>query len=416
MMRKYSLPSMVAFGIVAFTEFGVPSAAALVSSTVDQGVLTITSDADPDALVVGCRDNEVTVNGQDPDSGAAACADITSIVVSAGEGDDTVDLHRVSSDPFTGLDTVSIDAGDGDDWITGSKVPDTISAGAGRDVVEAEPSGGDFLDGGAGFDQARLSTSTDLTISDDEIIGASGTVAFTSFADAIIHGSAGDEEIDAHAFSGRWLTVVGRGGNDRLIGSSSGPSLLSGGGGDDVLVGGPKHDDLYGGAGDDVVIGKGGEDYLPDERGADRVSGGAGRDDFSLYLGIRGQRGNVFRGGPGADHLTVDLLGRSARLTNRSFVARGAGARLRSIEGAQLYVASSEPVRIDATGFSGDLSVGEPGSGDDVILGGSGNDGLFGGDGDDVISGGPGRDHLDGGRGTDSCDGGPGRDEVVACE
>ena len=41
------------------------------------------------------------------------------------------------------------------------------------------------------------------------------------------------------------------------------------------------------------------------------------------------------------------------------------------------------------------------GAGDDVLIGGAGNDTLLGGEGDDVLIGGPGLDTLDGGPGDD---------------
>jgi len=50
------------------------------------------------------------------------------------------------------------------------------------------------------------------------------------------------------------------------------------------------------------------------------------------------------------------------------------------------------------------------GRGDDVIFGGKGNDVLLGGRGDDVIFGGPGNDVLVGGPGWDKLFGGPGFD------
>jgi hypothetical protein len=50
--------------------------------------------------------------------------------------------------------------------------------------------------------------------------------------------------------------------------------------------------------------------------------------------------------------------------------------------------------------------------GDDTLHGGRGADRLFGGDGADTLRGGRGRDHLDGGRGRDDAHGGPGRDHV----
>ncbi|WP_280156074.1 hypothetical protein [Piscinibacter sp. XHJ-5] len=51
------------------------------------------------------------------------------------------------------------------------------------------------------------------------------------------------------------------------------------------------------------------------------------------------------------------------------------------------------------------------GCGDDVIAGGKGRDHLKGGCGDDILLGGKNRDHLDGGPGRDYLDGGPGKDK-----
>ncbi len=65
------------------------------------------------------------------------------------------------------------------------------------------------------------------------------------------------------------------------------------------------------------------------------------------------------------------------------------------------------------------------GSGNDVLIGWKGNDILYGGDGhdvlvaffgDDLLYAGDGRDVLNGGHGYDECDGGDGRDHAVHCE
>jgi Ca2+-binding RTX toxin-like protein len=411
-MRRLRLPSLVILALASTIVIGVIPAAAVVTSGVEGGVLTVTSDADSDVIVVGCTDEgQVSVNGADPDSGPATCAIITSIVVMGGPGDDTVNLRRVRAGTFSTLETVTVDAGDGEDRVTGSQIVDTIAGGADHDVVIADPSAGDILDGGDGGDQAEFHATGTLTVTDDEVTGMSGTVPFTSFSIVIIRGSRKADQIDAGGFSG-WLQVGAGRGDDHVIGGS-GTNQMSGDRGDDVLVGGPKADVLYASAGDDVVRGKGGRDSLFDRGGgADLLSGGTGSDSF---WGMA-QRGNIFRGGPGSDVVVVDLLGRSASLTARSLQAGGAAAVLRAIDRVALLVASSEPVRIDATRFHGRLTVGDPGSGDDVILGGSGRDELQGGGGDDVISGGPGGDLLDGGDGTDRCDGGSGKDKVLNCE
>ncbi len=50
------------------------------------------------------------------------------------------------------------------------------------------------------------------------------------------------------------------------------------------------------------------------------------------------------------------------------------------------------------------------GAGDDVVTGGDGNDTLYGGDGNDILDGGSGDDVIDGGRGADTLIGGAGND------
>ncbi|HEV8314220.1 MAG TPA: calcium-binding protein [Burkholderiaceae bacterium] len=52
------------------------------------------------------------------------------------------------------------------------------------------------------------------------------------------------------------------------------------------------------------------------------------------------------------------------------------------------------------------------GRGNDVLNGGNGNDALYGGRGNDTLNGGRGSDYLDGGRGHDHNNGGPGLDYV----
>src|SRR5262249_58238448 len=64
---------------------------------------------------------------------------------------------------------------------------------------------------------------------------------------------------------------------------------------------------------------------------------------------------------------------------------------------------------ITASGLTGMLLTANGGDGDDILIGGDGNDTLNGGNGDDVLIGGPGQDALDGGPGDNVLiqDGGP---------
>lgn len=148
--------------------------------------------------------------------------------VELGDGADRYDGRGGSVD---GL----INAGDGDDWVTGGALGDTIEGGAGRDVLGGR-------DG------------------DDQISG----------------GTEGD-------------TINGGGGDDTLTGDN-GADLIRGGAGADDIDGGSKNDTVYGGAGDDTVrggknndqlFGQKGDDELFGETGNDTLNGGAGNDTLT---------------------------------------------------------------------------------------------------------------------------------------
>src|SRR5215216_2297030 len=84
------LAGAAAAALLAFP--GIANAA--VNSTVDgAGALTVTSTAG-DAIAISCASGDVKINAADPGSGAAACADITSITVT---GDDAAnEIGRAS--------------------------------------------------------------------------------------------------------------------------------------------------------------------------------------------------------------------------------------------------------------------------------------------------------------------------------
>ncbi len=80
-----------------------------------------------------------------------------------------------------------------------------------------------------------------------------------------------------------------------------------------------------------------------------------------------------------------------------------------------VIVARNVPAPVTLSGGPGnDLLVG--GAGNDKLSGGPGNDTLIGRGGNDKLSGGPGNDTLIGGPGEDTCIGGPGHDKGVSCE
>jgi len=406
---------LLAVLIVAWTVNASPEAMAAVTSSVDQGVLSVTSDAEGDRIAIRCDDTgQVQVNGASPDTGAALCTDITSIVVDAGAGDDDVNVPLVDSTTFPAVTSVSIDGGEGSDAIRASKLPDSILGGPGADSINAaSPELGDAIDGGEGLDYLRALIVDDVTVSDTTFTFSGSSSSVTSIEELSIGASDADEAIDARSYSGS-LIVQSNGGNDSVVGGS-GPNSINAGDGDDSVTGGPVRDDIQTGSGRDEASGRSGADSFLDLEGADRLVGGGGTDEF--FLGTyRSGGGNTFIGGPGRDRVLVLVPVDPVLLIDTRLRSADALAHLRSIEFAVISGhEESGALHIDAQGFSGDTALSGD-YGDDVILGGTGNDRIFGSYGGDELFGGPGSDLLEGGPGSDRCEGGPGRDRTMHCE
>lgn len=254
-------------------------------------------------------------------------------------------------------------------------------------------------------------------------------------------GGAGDNIIDASAFTQGGVSLRGEAGHDTLIGTINNDTL-SGGTGSDILDGGEGidwlqetgdfdfilYDDLLsiensngvfglhslqnierarltGGKGDNALYaanfskgpvnlnGKGGMDVLVGTVHNDTLSGG--KDD------------DVLDGGDGIDLLreTADV---DFTLTNTILTGNGNDA-LYSIERATLTGGKSDN-RLDASAFTAGAVTLNGKAGNDTLIGGTENDRLIGGDGDDELVGGAGNDTLSGGTGNNVLNGGEGID------
>ena len=184
----------------------------------------ITGDAADDYIVVGCgTDGNVKINAMDPVAPPGttpgpvpiACADMTSIGVSGGDGNDTIDLSAVSREAgFTNPRLCAPCPNNA--WAIHLECEDT----GGNDIIMSSPIGG--------------------------LIGGCAGAAGMTGADLVVGGD-GQEEV------------------------SLGP-------GDDEFRGRGGNDVAYGGSGDDSLRGQPGDDKLYGEAGADRLNGGGGRD------------------------------------------------------------------------------------------------------------------------------------------
>jgi Ca2+-binding RTX toxin-like protein len=253
----------------------VPAAsAALVSSVLPDGLLTVQSDAS-DAIVVTCGpDGNVKVNRADPDTGPKECSAITAIRVTGGTGANVIDLGGVTRASFPNLSPspetgtkISVNGADGTDTITGSEWADglsgdqegdTLNGGLGDDGLSGG-SGNDRIDGGADVDRLVFFG----TEGDDTITALDGDGQVSTL-----------QETDTYS-SIEVFSLRGLGGNDAIT-SGSGIDTIRGGDGNDVLNGGP---------GDDFVFGDGGPG-LPPASGNDVLNGGTGADQ------IWGESGN----------------------------------------------------------------------------------------------------------------------------
>jgi Ca2+-binding RTX toxin-like protein len=184
-------------------------------------------------------------------------------------------------------------------------------------------------------------------------------------------------------------------GNDYFSsGSSKGRKFkvfADGGAGNDTIFGGSRQDFLDGGLGDDYLNGGAKNDELASYAGSDTLVGGIGEDiaDYSeRTVGL---------------HLTVDDIandgapGETGMLsTDIETIAGGAGADFISVQ------------LINRGTFIDGLN------GRNTLLGGFGDDTLFGGANPDLIRGFGGNDYLDGGKGRDKLYGDAGADIIVS--
>lgn len=160
-----------------------------------------------------------------------------------------------------------------------------------------------------------------------------------------------------------WDSADGRGGND-VICARGGPDNVRGGPGRDLLLGGDGNDNLYG---------QGGKDNLSGNSGSDRLLGGPSDD--------------VLNGGSGSDEAAFSEAPRRVAVNIEAQRARGHGRdRLERIE--------------DASGSRfEDLLIGD--TRQNILYGWFGRDDVLGRDGCDLLDGGYGPDLVQGGGAND---------------
>ncbi|MCX7013400.1 MAG: calcium-binding protein, partial [Candidatus Sumerlaeota bacterium] len=320
--------------------------------------------------------------------------------------DDSVD-DLLDASGWTGaLGAVLTDGNSGNDTLIGSAGPDTLVISYGSDSV----------DGGGGADSVYLNANSGTnnrglvsilpTISggaNDRITydffdtdgttnhwvdSLSGVEQFQMAGGAIVTDTAGatvGDTLDARGVAlASVVTVNGNNGADLIYGSP-GADNVNGGNQNDTILGGDGGDTIAGNADDDSVEGQAGDDNLTGAAGNDTLSGGAGNDTLDQGLDT-----NVADGGADTDVMIRNFGsatdGSTAVLTDSTLtITTGAtlveSDALSSIEQANLtgggqYFTNTTPINdsIDASAFSGPVSLSGGQGGDDTLIGGSNDD------------------------------------------
>lgn len=458
---------------LSITVSGLPAGAALSAGTDngdgsytlapgDLAGLTLTPPAD------GAEDIALTVS-------ATATSLVTGLETQSAPEALSVEIEAVADAPaLTVADAQLIDAGAGDDTLTGTDGKDTLQGFGGNDTLTGG-AGGDTLigDGAATTLTAALSIAAalgDLDGSESLSITVSGLPAGASLSAGAdlgagsvrltvaelagltltapagigdftltVTATATDTDPDSGAVSSAEtvaaadIQVVASVDGDDLIFGGAGKDQILGGGGNDVIYGDGGADDIDAGAGDDTVSGGAGSDVIFGGDGADTIDGDGGNDIIDGGAGddtLTGSGGDDWIiGGSGADQITggggLDLLDGGA---GDDTLKGGKDAdTLLGGDGNDTLLGNAGDNILDGQADDDSLSGGlgadqllggggddwaDGGEGDDIVFGGAGADILLGGDGDDMLSGENGADWLSGGAGYDIIEGGGGQDQL----
>ena len=217
--------------------------------------------------------------------------------------------------------------------------------------------------------------------------------------------------------------VIGSEHDDAITGNRHVNSLW-GRGGNDELNGLRGNDMLFGGSGDDNLDGGRGDDTLEGGYGADELTGGDGMNTASYAGSMMGvmvrlhnskadggdAKGDTFAGRVTATYTNEDDEEIEVSLPDIIHLTGSANADV---------LAGDFRDNTIMGGGGDDKIYGGPGGGADstnadILMGDGGDDMIFGGAGDDTLDGGAGNDMLVGGAGADTYMGGAGSDMIYA--
>ncbi|WP_198015331.1 beta strand repeat-containing protein [Nitratidesulfovibrio termitidis] len=255
---------------------------------------------------------------------------------------------------------------------------DTLSGGAGDDILFGDALNTDYLLTQTDWDHGSLTSGDSLAILKAYLAATLGHEASNDELRAYI--TEHQDALSGGASESRGAADVlhGGDGNDTLYGQG-GDDTLYGDAGDDHLYGQGGNDHLYGGDGNDHLYGGDGNDYLDGGMGVDTLHGGAGNDtlvvhDTNADLTINGSDFAGLHGGEGYDTLVIDDAGVTLDFTSiDSSTVTGIEAIDLTASGAQtVTLSAADLLDLSATMDAGNSLTISGTSDDHVNLSGSG--------------------------------------------
>ena len=322
---------------------------------------------------------QVDVDGDGTADESFPRAEITSISVDTGRGDDIVRIDE-SNGVFTDTIPTTMDGGEGNDTLSGGAGASTLSGGPGADQLVGG-SGAERLNGGDGNDRIDGNRGNDVAFmgdGDDTFVwdpgDGSDTIEGQDGRDTMLFNGANvPEKVDLSANGSRLRFFRDAGTITMDTAGVERVDFTALGAADSVTVG-----DLSGTDVDEVNVDLAGS-----------LGGGDGAADSVLVKGTNGNDVVFVSGANGA----ASVLGLAARVNITSAEPANDTLTVDALAGNDFVLGGG-------LGASGIQLAESGGDGNDILVGSAGNDTLRGEAGDDVLLGGPGQDVLDGGPGS----------------
>jgi Ca2+-binding RTX toxin-like protein len=345
----------------------------------------VNGGAGNDVIIVGGGDNVVTGGTGDDVIGVTDGNN----TLDGGAGNDFLNMNTLTADITVNLVTgTAVVSGGGTSTITGFE---HVNAGSGNDTIT-----GDALDNTlAGF------------AGNDTILGGDGNDN--------LNGGAGDDDL----FGGDGNdTLIGGSGFNRLFAATGVDTIIGGDDGDQVLLEDLNGDTGDGGADFDVLIFNFASGVNIDlATGAASLVGGGGSGTFTNFEAVVSQGGGATGSGTNVRNSLTFNGG------NNNIFALGGDDEIRvngagdAIDGGtgidNLVFQTSDDVEVNlGAGTTSILGSAGTVTGVEMVTTGTGNDTIDGSAGNEVLSGGDGNDTINGAAGNDTLYGGDGNDRL----